>query len=94
MPPATLRTERTEARLRPDQKARMEHAAALRGLSLSDFMVQNADEAAIRTIRQYESWTLNTEDRDAFVRALLHAPVPGPRLRAAARRYRERARKR
>jgi uncharacterized protein (DUF1778 family) len=94
MEQTALRTERTEARLRPDQKARIEHAAALRGVSLSDFIVQNADEAAIRIIHRYESWNLNILDRDAFVQALLHPPAPGQRLKAAAKRYRERARKR
>lgn len=87
---AALRTERTEARLRPEQKARIEHAAQLKGLSLSDFIVQNADEAAIRVIQEYESWTLDKQDRDLFVQALLHPPEPSPRLYAAAKRYRER----
>ncbi len=91
---ATLRTERTEARLRPDQKARIERAANLKGLSLSDFMVQNADEAAIRTIQQYESWTLDSRDRDLFIETLLHPPRPGARLRGAAARYKERQRNR
>ena len=42
-----LRTERTEARLLPEQKKRIEQAASLKGLSISDFIVQHADEAAI-----------------------------------------------
>ena len=85
-----LRTERTEARLRPDQKMRIEQAARIKGLSLSDFIVQHADEAAIRTIQQHTSWTLEGRDRDAFVQALLHPPKPGARLKAAVRRYRNR----
>jgi uncharacterized protein (DUF1778 family) len=87
---SALRTERTEARLLPEQKARIEQAASLKGLSLSDFMVQHADEAAIRTIQQHKSWTLGTQDRDVFVQALLNPPAPGTRLRAAARRYKSR----
>lgn len=83
----TLRTERTEARLRPEQKARIERAATLKGLSVSDFMVQNADEAAIRTIQEYETWTLNATDRNLFVEALLSPPAPNARLRSAAKRY-------
>ena len=81
------RTVRTEARLRPDQKARIERAANLKGLSVSDFIVQHAEEAAIRTIQQYESWTLNAEDREVFFEALLHPAGPGANLRAAAKRY-------
>jgi uncharacterized protein (DUF1778 family) len=89
MAQAVLRTERTEARLRPDQKARIEFAANLRGLSVSDFIVQHAEEAAIRTIQQYESWTLDARDRDFFIEALLNPPQPGSRLKSAAERFRD-----
>ncbi len=92
MAPATLRTERTEARLLPEQKKRIERAASIRGLSLSDFIVQHADEAAIRTIQQHTSWALETTDRDAFVEALVHASKPSGRLASAARRYKNRVR--
>jgi hypothetical protein len=43
--PLAQRTQRAEARLLPEQKERIERAARLKGVSLSDFMVQNADEA-------------------------------------------------
>jgi uncharacterized protein (DUF1778 family) len=85
-----LRTERTEARLLPEQKKRIEQAASLKGLSLSDFIVQHADEAAIRTIQQHTSWTLDDRDRDIFVQALLNPPEPNARMKAAAKRYKER----
>src|ERR1039457_1641443 len=86
-----LRTERTEARLLPEQKRRIEQAASLKGLSLSDFIVQHADEAAIKTIQQHTSWTLDDRDRDFFVQALLNPPEPSARMKAAVKRYRERA---
>lgn len=87
-----LRTERTEARLLPEQKKRIELAASIQGVSLSDFIVQNAYEAAIRTIQQHESWKLEAKDRDAFVKALLAPARPSARLKATAKRYRERVR--
>ena len=87
-----VRTQRTEARLLPDQKRRIEHAAKIKGISVSDFMVQNADEAAKRTIEQHESWTLEARDRDLFVQALMNPTEPGERLMAAAKRYKERVR--
>jgi uncharacterized protein (DUF1778 family) len=89
MAQTAVRTERAEARLRQDQKARIERAASLKGLSVSDFMVQHAEEAAIRTIEQYESWTLRAEDREVFFNALLNPPEPGPNLLAAAKLYNE-----
>lgn len=87
-----LRTKRTEARLLPDQKKRIERAASIKGVSLSDFIVQHADEAAIRTIQQHESWALEARDRDFFVAALLRPAEPGARLKSAARRYKQRVR--
>jgi uncharacterized protein (DUF1778 family) len=88
-----LRTERTEARLLPEQKERIERAARIKGLSLSDFIVQHADEAAIRTIQLHTSWTLGEKDRDQFVHALLNPPAPSARMKAAAKRYKDRAAK-
>jgi uncharacterized protein (DUF1778 family) len=78
-----------EARLLPDQKKRIERAASIRGMSLSDFIVQNADEAAIRTIDQHETWVLNDQDRDIFVAALLNPGEPNDRLKAAFKRSKE-----
>ena len=90
--PTALRTQRTEARLLPDQKKRIERAASLKGVSLSDFIIQNADEAAIRTIHQHESWALDARDRDFFVDALLRPAEPSARLKSATKRFRERVR--
>lgn len=84
-----LRTERTEARLLPEQKRRIERAAQIKGLSVSDFIVQHADEAAIRTIEQHSSWILNDEDRDFVIQTLTNPPKPDKRLRAAFKRSRE-----
>jgi uncharacterized protein (DUF1778 family) len=87
------RTQRTEARLLPEQKKRIEHAASIKGMSVSDFIVQNADEAATRTIQEHEAWVLSDRDRDLFVNALLNPPEPGERLKEAVKRYRGRMRK-
>ena len=84
-----LRTERTEARLLPEQKLRIERAAQLKGISVSDFIVQHADEAAIRTIQLHTSWTLTDRDADYFVRTVLNPPKPNRRLKEAVKRYRQ-----
>ncbi len=88
-----LRTQRTEMRLLPDQKRRIERAAGHKGISMSDFMVQAADEAAVRTIEQHETWVLEGEDRDAFIQALLNPPAPNEALLLAARDYKKRVRR-
>jgi len=82
---------RFEARLTPEQKSILLRAAALTGRSLSDFVVTSAQEAATRTLREYDAMTLSVRDREVFVAALLKAPLPGPRLRKAAQRYKSHA---
>jgi uncharacterized protein (DUF1778 family) len=83
--------ERLEARLTPEQKKHIEHAARIKGTSISDFVVLSADDAALRTIREQEVLTLNAQAREVFANALINPPAPGQRLVAAAKRYQERA---
>ncbi len=87
--PARPRRERLEARLSPEQKALLERAAALEGRSLTDFVVSNAQLAALKTIQRYEVIALTARDSLAFAEALINLPAPNPRLRAAAERHRD-----
>jgi uncharacterized protein (DUF1778 family) len=81
--------ERTEARVHPEQKTRSEDMASLHGTLVSDFMVQSADEAAVRTIREHEVWTLQGRDREIFVETLLNPPAPNARVKTAVARYKK-----
>jgi uncharacterized protein (DUF1778 family) len=83
------KNERVEARLNPAQKRRIEHAASLKGTSISDFIVSSADAAAARTIEQHDVWVLTDRDREVFVKALMHPPSPSPRMKAALKRHRK-----
>jgi uncharacterized protein (DUF1778 family) len=88
-----LKSERFEARLRPEDKALMQRAADLSGRKLSEYVIISAREAAVRTVRQYEGMVLSEpRDQEAFAAALLQPPAPGRRLKAAARRYRSMSR--
>jgi uncharacterized protein (DUF1778 family) len=75
-----------EARLTGRQKALLKRAAALRGRTLTDFVVSAAEEAAERVIRSEYVISLGAEDSAAFAAALLSPPDPNPELRAAAER--------
>jgi len=55
----TARPARLEARISPDLKRRLEYAASLRGSTLTEFVVQSAQEAATRTIRENEVLVLS-----------------------------------
>jgi uncharacterized protein (DUF1778 family) len=63
------RSERLASRVTPETKADLEQAAAIQGLSLSDFVVSHALLAARKTINRFEGTVLRREDRDAFMQA-------------------------
>jgi len=89
MQPQQLKSERLEARLRPEDKALMQRAADLSGRKLSEFVIASARQAAVETVRRHESLVLSDpRDQAAFSDALLKPAAPGRRLKAAARRYR------
>jgi uncharacterized protein (DUF1778 family) len=89
MPATATRSLRTEARLRPDQKRRIERAANLRGQSVSDFMVQQSDQAAKEIIQEETVWKLSERDSKAFVKALLHPRGPNAKLKAAFAKHKD-----
>lgn len=82
--------ERIDVRLRPEQKTYIERAAGIRGISVTDFIIQNALENATRTIRDHETWMLERPDAELFFATLIDPPAPGARLRRSAKRYKER----
>jgi uncharacterized protein (DUF1778 family) len=86
--------ERIDIRLRPEQKTFIEKAAHIKGLTLTDFIIQNGVENAKQAIREFETWTLERPDAELFAAALMKPPVIGPQLTRAAKRYRDRFLKR
>jgi uncharacterized protein (DUF1778 family) len=86
----SIKADRLEARVTPEQKQLIARAAALRGSSVTEFIVASAQQAATETIKDFEILTLHDEARDVFVNAVLHPPAPNEAARKAARRYMER----
>lgn len=84
------RTERLEARIKVEQKQLFERAAALQGRTVTDFVLSSAEEAAMRTIQNYELIQISGRDRDFFVESILNARGPSKKLREAAARYKAR----
>lgn len=87
---AEAKQARMHLRLDPRAKRKLARAAALTSSTVSDFVLSNALAAAERVIEAHEVVTLPAPDWDRFYDALLHPPAPNARLKAAARRYRER----
>ena len=82
------RGERLEARVTSEQKALIEHAAALQGRSITDFVLSSVQDAAKRTIEDYEVLRLSVADSRHVVEAFLNPRPPGPDLRDEVARYR------
>jgi uncharacterized protein (DUF1778 family)/predicted GNAT family N-acyltransferase len=81
--------ERLEARITPAQKRLIERAAALRGTSVTEFVVASAQEAATSTIKDFDVLRLRDQAREVFINAVLNPPAPNDAARAAAERYRK-----
>jgi uncharacterized protein (DUF1778 family) len=85
------RSERLEARISREQKELLQRAADLQGRTLTDFVVASAHAAAVRAIEDVQAIRLTAEESRAFAEALLNPRESDAGLRAAARRYIERA---
>ncbi|MBX9847370.1 MAG: DUF1778 domain-containing protein [Xanthobacteraceae bacterium] len=83
------RAQRLEARVTAEQKGLIEHAAALQGRTVTDFVLTSVQDAARRAIEQHQQLELSVRDSRAFVDVLLHPKPVSDRLRETVRRYRE-----
>jgi uncharacterized protein (DUF1778 family) len=85
-----VKRDRMHLRIDANTKRRLERAAAYEQISVTDFVVVNAVAAAQRTIDAHEKITLSPTEWNLFYDALIDPPEPNRKLKAAARRYRER----
>ncbi|HDZ75777.1 MAG TPA: DUF1778 domain-containing protein [Aurantimonas coralicida] len=85
-----VRGERLETRVTADQKSLIEHAAALHGRTVTDFVLTSVEEAARRAIKEHQRLDLSLRDSQAFVQALMNPQPVNDRLRDTVRRYRQR----
>jgi uncharacterized protein (DUF1778 family) len=77
-----------ETRIPARQKSVILRAAAIKGQTLTDFVLSATTQAAEKAIQEHDILALTQRDQVAFAEALLAPPVPNARLRAAARRHR------
>lgn len=78
---------RLEMRVAPEQKNFFTRAAAIRGLTLTDFAIDTLQEAAVKTLEEYNLLRLAVEDQQLFVDTLMNPPAPAGTLNRAAERY-------
>jgi uncharacterized protein (DUF1778 family) len=78
----TIKGNRIATRVTDEHKALFERAASLRGLSLTDFMINAAYDAAIKTLSDSENvLDLFPDDARAFVENLVR-PLEAPEKEA------------
>lgn len=85
------KSDRVEARLSPDERARILRAAGFQGLSMSSFIVAAAVEKADEIIRDQAVTTVPPDYFDHLL-AALDEPEAAPALERAAQRARRRPR--
>jgi uncharacterized protein (DUF1778 family) len=84
MSPET-KTQRLEVRVGADQKRMIELGAALRGQTVTNFLVQTAAQAAQEAIEAHKVVQLTLEGQLVFAKALRNPPKPGAALQKAFR---------
>src|SRR2546425_12519485 len=80
-PASSLKATKVQLRLRPDQKAVLARAAALRQTSLSNFMLEHAYEAAQQVLAEQVDIVMPAAEWEAFCKALDAPPRTIPALR-------------
>ena len=88
----SVKSDRVEARLSPEQRDRIGRAAAFTGESMSAFIVSAAVQRADDIIAEHSSTVVPSDYFDELLAALDEAPEASPRLAAAAKRARRRSR--
>jgi uncharacterized protein (DUF1778 family) len=90
---AVEENSRMSLRVRPEQKATLMRAVALKHTDLTDFVLHHALLAAQAVIEEAEHVSLSERDSLRVLNLLEHPPAPNAKLRAAARALSRRSRK-
>ncbi len=84
----TKANPRLAFRMKPELKERIEAAAALLGLNLTDFVLSTLSERAFEVVERHRNITLSDRDRDRFLEALNRHGRPIPALVETIQRHR------
>jgi uncharacterized protein (DUF1778 family) len=84
---AAPKQARIEARISPKQKRLFERAAAIEGVTLTDFVISRMQRAPTSAVEEYTMIELSERNQRTFVEALMNPPEPNEALREAAKEY-------
>ncbi len=83
-------TARFDARLTSEQKQLFKQAAELMGYkSLSEFVVQTTQAAALQIIEKHQQILASEKDKSVFFNAMVKPPLPNKTLRSGLQRYQD-----
>lgn len=85
----TNKVSRIDLRVSFQQKELLERAAALKGLSLSAYMLSHCLEAAKAEIQAHQKIELSDRDRDLFLELMANPPSPKETLVKAMREFQD-----
>ncbi len=83
------KSERIAVRVTPKQKALLARAAALRGRSLTDFVIDIAQREAEQDLERSRIISLSSQGQQQLAEMILNPPEPNEHLKAAVRAYDE-----
>ncbi len=81
------KSERIATRVTPSQKSLIAKAAAMRGRSLTEFIIDSAQKEAEKTLEDGLVLHLAVEHQIRLAESLLNPPEPNKALKAAAKYY-------
>lgn len=81
----TLKKQRIDLRLSPEDKSLIENAASISNLTISQFMLASASARAAEVIEQHQRIVLNEASWKRVMEAISNSPEPNEKLKQAAR---------
>ncbi len=86
-------TARLNFRLPSEVKERIENAALVSGLTVTDFAIHALVNSADEILEKHQTRRLSDRDRDRFLEMLENLPAPNKNLLKAVKQYRQRVKK-
>ncbi|MDQ3633406.1 MAG: DUF1778 domain-containing protein [Acidobacteriota bacterium] len=89
----SVENARLNFRLPSEIKERIENAASVSGVTVTDFAISALVDSADEVLENYRKRKLNDRDRDIFLEMIENPPAPNKALREAVKEHRRRVKK-
>lgn len=86
----TNQAARLNFRLPDEIKKRIENAALVSGVTVTDFAISALAQTAEKVLEEHHTRTLSNRDRDVFLKLLESPPKPNEALKKAVKEYKKR----